>query len=883
MNPQLKSDITSALELNYQAKDRGEYLQQIECPSCHKREAFTEKDSPWVVKCGRDNKCGDLHHVKDLFPEFFNSWTERYQPKADEPSNPTAVADGYLRDGRGFDLIKIRGWYSQEYFHKHEIDAGTTTVRFPLPNGAFWERLLDKPERFGKQKGRAVGKYKGAVWIAPIFDYPTLAEQKEIWITEGIFDAIALIHVGLAAVSSISCSNYIELFLTELAKHCPQGKRPTLIWALDGDRAGRDYTLKHVEHARKAGWKAMAAQNPPLKGRRFDWNDLLQIDKLSDRDLALYRYHGELLLAETPGEMARLMYNHRERRQFWFRFDHSIYWWKLDMDAYDRECRKRETDDASRLSPDDRNEVLKAAGLVTEICNAFPKALYYQANRITGECWYYFEVSRPEGGTEKKDFTPKQLANSNEFTNSLLSIKNAWWSGTAKQLRYVMQQQMKYIKTVETIDFIGYSKEHQAWIWSDLAVKNGKHVTINAEDYFEFGKLSLKSLSSSIELSINPDASGYNPIWTQHLTTAFGTQGVVALAYWLGSLFAEQIRAAHKSYPFIEIVGQAGAGKSTLIEFLWKLCGRADYEGFDPCKGTRVGLSRKLAQAANLPLVMIESDREQAHVKQQFDWDEFKTAFNGRSIRATGVKNNGNDTYEPPFRASIVISQNAPVDAGEAIMSRIVHVFMTRETQTANSKSSAEWLERVPMEQVSGFILNATQAEKTLMALFSKRASTYEMALLQNKDIRMVRIAKCHSQLMALVDCLGKEGLALLDDATLTEAKNELLQMACQRQQALSQDHPVVTEFWEAYDYIENTRADSVINHYGDDQKRIAVNLKEFERACGDFKLRLPDARELKRHLKGSKTRKFKESNHPVRSQIHPTNNTVKCWIFDNA
>src|SRR5690606_33234996 len=99
-------------------------------------------------------------------------------------------------------------------------------------------------------------------------------------------------------------------------------------------------------------------------------------------------------------------------------------------------------------------------------------------------------------------------------------------------------------------------------------------------------------------------------------------------AFWLGSLFAEQIRANQKSFPFLEIVGEAGAGKSTLIEFLWKLCGRRDYEGFDPSKATLAARARNFSQVSNLPVVLIESDRDQDQgaKQKQFDWDELKTA-----------------------------------------------------------------------------------------------------------------------------------------------------------------------------------------------------------------------------------------------------------------
>ncbi|MCP5751357.1 ATP-binding protein, partial [Klebsiella pneumoniae] len=78
------------------------------------------------------------------------------------------------------------------------------------------------------------------------------------------------------------------------------------------------------------------------------------------------------------------------------------------------------------------------------------------------------------------------------------------------------------------------------------------------------------------------------PAWGGDLWRAFGAKGYIALAFWLGALFAEQIRAVQKSYPFLEVVGEPGSGKSTLLEFLWRLSGRPDYEGFDPSKSTPV-------------------------------------------------------------------------------------------------------------------------------------------------------------------------------------------------------------------------------------------------------------------------------------------------------
>ncbi|PKL95376.1 MAG: bifunctional DNA primase/helicase, partial [Gammaproteobacteria bacterium HGW-Gammaproteobacteria-8] len=146
MNPDLHQDITRRLDAEFEFKKSGKWLRGGKCPSCHKKELYTNAEEPWVVRCGRENKCAWSSHVKDLYPDAFNSWSERYKPS---DTNPNAAADAYLQYGRGFKLDLIKGLYEQANYYDPERKFGTATVRFPLPSGGYWERLIDKPERFG--------------------------------------------------------------------------------------------------------------------------------------------------------------------------------------------------------------------------------------------------------------------------------------------------------------------------------------------------------------------------------------------------------------------------------------------------------------------------------------------------------------------------------------------------------------------------------------------------------------------------------------------------------------------------------------------------------------------------------------------------------------
>ncbi|MER2603033.1 MAG: toprim domain-containing protein, partial [Candidatus Competibacter phosphatis] len=486
----------------------------------------------------------------------------------------------------------------------------------------------------------------------------------EIWIVEGIFNSIALMHHGIYAVSAMSCSNYPHLLLSSIIDQAEaaERKRPKLVWAFDDGKAGTSYAKKFKERSEKDGWVSSCAIIRGRGGRYPDWNDQHQADRLQPGDIEEYRYYGSLICARSAADKSRLMYQRKKWSMFYFDYDNRLFWFEYDAVKYNAEFNKiSQEKEGSGISEDQiRDLALEASRSIKEIANCKPTALYYQANALTDESWYYVRIDFPhDGQAVKNTFTGSQLSSSSEFKKRLLSMApGALYTGSALHLDLWMQKQMFGIKTVQTIDFIGYSSAHEAWVFDDIAVKAGRVHELNQEDFFDIGKLAIKSLNQSVALSINPELKDYDPEWTKLVWQCFGPKGIVALAFWLGSLFAEQIRAQQESFPFIEIVGEPNSGKSTLIEFMWKLCGRTAYEGFDPQKATIAARARNFAQVANLPIVLIESDRDGGEgdkIKQKsFDWDELTTAFNGRSVRSTGVKNGGNDTRKPPFRGAIV-------------------------------------------------------------------------------------------------------------------------------------------------------------------------------------------------------------------------------------
>ncbi|KGR51228.1 toprim domain-containing protein [Xanthomonas vasicola] len=896
MQEDLRQQVLSRLERDYGLKHRSgtEYMRGGKCPSCSKKELYTNHLKPWVVKCGRQSKCGRELHVKDIYDDLFDDWSKRFQPT---PAAPNAAADAYLQFSRGFDLAPLTGLYTQDSHYDRKISAGTATVRFALVKGGWWERLIDRPHRFGKQKARfAPGQSYAGVWWAAPAALTAMQTAREVWIVEGIFDAIALLQHSMCAVSAMSSNAFPEESLRELAK-ARMADLPTLVWALDNEPGARAYTHKHIKRAAALGFDSRAAQIVQRDGNKADWNDLhlraIASDdpKQWDTDLKESRYQGDLLVARTAVDKGLLMFEHDGRNDFWLEYRSRLYWFDFDTQRFDKMRKEKmgdiDADDGDEVAAEDLRKIKRAACSVQKIANCYPEALYFQRQEVTDESWYYFRVDFPhDGPSVKGTFTGGHVASASEFKKRLISLAaGAMFTGTGHQLDRLIEEQTEAIKTVDAIDFVGYSKEHRAYLLGDMAVRDGELVTANEEDYFEFDKLRLKTTQKSIRLEIQRDADAFRVDWLPWLWQCFGTHGMVAMTFWFGSLFAEQIRAGHKSFPFLEATGEAGAGKTTLLTFLWKLLGRSDYEGFDPAKSSKAGRARAMGQVSGMPVVLLEADRsepDKAHSKT-FEWDELKDFFGGGTLATRGVRNGGNETYEPPFRGTIVITQNAAVDASEAILTRIVKLHFKRPQVTTESRIAADNLNALQVEEVSHFLVRAIRQERAILDLFAERVKVFEAKLRAQQDLRLERVIKNHAQMLALFDCL-RLVIAIPDDI-VEQTRLALLDMALERQKAISADHAMVNEFWEVYEYLEATgHGKAVVNHSRDTQ-RIAINLNHFAARAAQFSQSVPDLKLLRTLLGDSRRHKFIGANVAVNSAVLKDDltgvgTTVKCWVF---
>lgn len=239
---------------------KGDYLRKGRCPGCGKQELFVSTAKPWNVKCSRETNCGWESTTRDLLPQLFAEFSERYAPTEEEPDR---TASAYLQMNRGFDYSIIKGWFSQGIFPIPGSNRYLNTVRFSLTEdgSVTWERFIDKRPADGR-KAHFKGKNKGLAWTPPNF---SIEKGDKCFLVEGIFHCIALAHVEVTAAACMSCVNFPTQLIEE-----HKGKGVIWVLALDGDPAGRKWTKKHARTLKEMGEKVEVLTLPD---NGLDWDD----------------------------------------------------------------------------------------------------------------------------------------------------------------------------------------------------------------------------------------------------------------------------------------------------------------------------------------------------------------------------------------------------------------------------------------------------------------------------------------------------------------------------------------------------------------------------------------------------------------------------------
>ncbi|WJD63131.1 toprim domain-containing protein [Pseudomonas kurunegalensis] len=876
-------DVIPALEhdreLSFLPKDAStKYFNKGICPGCGERTLYISKEKPFQLKCNRLNECQFEEKTRDRYRDLFENLSERFPST---PQNPNATADAYLQRSRGFDTARITGWYKQA---RRQMNDGSyaATVRFELCDG-YWERIIDasavaanKGDKAGISKGL---KYAGKGWEPKGQSYE---KDDQVFIVEGIFHAIALWLAGYKAIAAISCNN----FPWEIIE-ANKGKGVRWVIALDDDPAGREVIPKY--RGRLANMKEICLV--ALAGE-LDWDDVYREKRLDDEFLIEALYQGQLFCASSAMKKAYLLYTRRPRPFFLVEFESCLYSARVNTSEL-----QKDLDDMPRKPGDPpsgyRTEFFKHT-TISQVANCVPRFEYLERDAISGEQRYFFQFEFPNRRLNcKEPLPPSSITEPRGFAKALLErTPGGMFEGGEKVLGMLKSDWLRNPNVVRTLPFVGYDEVTGAYCYPGFGFHNGKAMQMNDHGYLDIKGQGLKTSARSFPMH---RGESFDPSWFDDFQRVFGLNGVASLAWWTGCLFAEQIRAVQQGWAFLELTGDAGAGKSTLIRYLWRLVGRKNEEGIKPSGSgaSAIGLLRSLSAVSNLPVVLLESDKETTDamgrtVVQQYAWDEIKSLFDiNAKLRVTGVKSGNSDTDALIFRGAICISQNTMVEGSEAIITRIGYFHMTRDNHSDELKVVANRLKAMPVEQLSGYLPAVLGRESAWLERYFEVYPDCEQRFTAMGGVEHSRIIQVHAQILAAA--MATQSLfPTWTDRQMENLAKHLEARALDRQQTLSAESKTASVFWQAYHYLneqvvtiedadgrrQETR--ETLNH-SSDKELIAVNLQHFQAACRAAGLEMLPTILLQRALKQSRTHPFLETR-KTHSRIEQR--SLNCWVF---
>lgn len=239
------------------------------------------------------------------------------------------------------------------------------------------------------------------------------------------------------------------------------------------------------------------------------------------------------------------------------------------------------------------------------------------------------------------------------------------------------------------------------------------------------------------------------PKWLTHFITAFGTNGVIALAWWVGARNAVEIRDMQQSYPFLRIVpaGSDSLDVKDLLGTLSVLSGFKDAEFFANANYMPLALRHSLFVDTTLPLVLTKMDLSDTSFD---DWDALKPMFNNCTLHSTS-RRVAPEPPDKPFTRSLVLV--AERGEGPVLPGRTVELAIDLKCLVGAMKLAEQVIQQSGGRAHDILALDATARRQMIYRLGGVVEHIHSMAddlgqALSNRD------AKNHAQLICLMHVL---------------------------------------------------------------------------------------------------------------------------------
>lgn len=466
------------------------------------------------------------------------------------------------------------------------------------------------------------------------------------------------------------------------------------------------------------------------------------------------------------------------------------------------------------------------------------------------------------------EINDEELSNLTAFKKRL-NQKGCTFTGGSMELGMILERLHLLKQYARKIDILGQDADNDIYYFANGILKDGDFIQVN-----KFGLVQAKELvylpyyaeanknnnkfdgGRAFLYTPNPQANA--EIILSLLYKAYGINGLISAIFTCSALFRDVIINSTGFFPYLFIFGEAGTGKTTLINFLLSFFGR-DIKGVSVSGGSSLkGVARSFSQRRNSIIYLKEYTN---NIDREFD-SLLKVVYDGQAY-TTAQTDNSNETNTRAVNSAIIIDGNELPTNNDAVFSRVILAEL-RSTKFTEEQTAAH--EKLLDLQQNTFTDTTRQLLRLRPDFIEKFEGFYNKSkkeLRQATEIELSDRTRNHGAMM--LSCFD---IIVNNNISLPISRRDFVEQLIRKSEEVEEEikqNRATTIFWQLFSQAVNGNTPGIQKHFVYILKGNILVLQLDQITSYIYKLpqheKLGDQSTLKKLLTGSSYKPYKPKN----------------------
>lgn len=308
--------------------------------------------------------------------------------------------------------------------------------------------------------------------------------------------------------------------------------------------------------------------------------------------------------------------------------------------------------------------------------------------RITNFRGYYQDIEIPV----------KDMCSLAAFRARVESLGNFLFYGAESHLNKIKAYLYDNTKTCIEITQLGWQPGPKFWAWSNgIATTDGEWLPTDEYGCVKYADTwyYLPACSTTTEQDhdlyqferrfVHKPSQAQLLKWSDLFISTFGENAVIAICYYIASMFRDIIMDRFRSFPILNIFGQPGSGKTKFTMSLLRLFGNA-VEGPNVATGTIYAISEQMAAVHNGFVHLDEYKNNILPEKIELLKGAYENRGRSRRDLETGK------VKQTSMNSGLILSGQEMTTADNALFSRIFYLTFDKSVFSAQERETFEQL-----------------------------------------------------------------------------------------------------------------------------------------------------------------------------------------------